>query len=124
MRLSEQQQDRLRGIAEGLRSVIGGAASIVQVLGLCVFTVALAFLVGGLLTADPDTTTFRDFLLACQNPDFHRMVFVTGCVIGVPIWVFMMMARASRVRYPAAAAAMGRVKRAEGPAPKGEAGHD
>lgn len=121
MSLTVQQQDRFRDVAQGVRDLLVGGFQFVRIMIGCMVVVAVALLVGGLLTADPDTTTFRDFLLTIQSTEVHRMVIGIGCIIGLPVWMYSLISMANRARsarYPMAAAAMGRAQTA----PKKEGG--
>lgn len=121
MALTEQQQDRLRDVAQGVRDLLGGALLLVRIMVSSIVAVAVALVVGGLLTADPETATFRDFLITVQSAEIHRLVFIAGCVVGVLVWFFKLLGwfnRAQSARYPMAMAVMGTAKAA----PKKEGG--
>lgn len=130
MRFSAQQQDRLRAVTQAGHDLISGMIMLVKVIGLSVICVGVVAIVHWLITADPDTTAFRDFLLAIQSPVMHNLVLMVGGVIGVPVWVFKMMDRSDRVRYPVAAAGTARSslhrysEAGENAAPKGGSRHE
>lgn len=121
MALTERQQDKLRDVAQGVRDLLGGAVLFVRIMVSSIVAVAVVLVVGGLLTADPETATFRDFLITVQSAEIHRTVFVTGCMIGLVVLFFTVMSRANRARsarYPMAAGVMARAEAA----PKKEGG--
>lgn len=106
MGLTMQQQDRLRSLVQGLGELVSGGFHLAKCIALAMIGVGIGIMFWGLLTADPDTTTFRDFLLSVQSPQIHRLVFFTGCMFGFFMWVFSALLWRRHVRYPTAAAVM------------------
>jgi hypothetical protein len=113
MGLTMQQQDRLRSLVQTLGELVGGGIHLTKCIALAIIGVGIGMLFWGLMTADPDTTTFRDFLLSVQSPQVHRLVFFTGCIFGFFMWVFSFLMGQRHVRYPTAAAVMVRSKAPE-----------
>lgn len=113
MGLTMQQQDRLRSLVQWLGELVSGGFHLAKCIALAIIGVGIGILFWGLLTADPDTTTFRDFLLSVQSPQIHRLVFFTGCMFGFLMWVFSALLGPRNVHYPTAAAVMVRSKTTE-----------
>lgn len=110
MKLTENQQDKVRWYLQGGFDLFAAVLSIVRWMIWSIAIAAVLALFAGLLTADPDTTTFRDFLLAAQSQNVQRVIIMVGGMVGVIGWGINVMFGRKAV-YPVAAVAQGRASR-------------
>lgn len=120
MKLTEQQDEKLRAVLRGVFALLGGAISFAKITAFATVGTAVGFFLGVLFMADPDTTTFRDFLLIVQSRQTVGIIIMLGLVFGVIIWVAKILGQSRSVVYPSAAACMGSAKAKL----HNEAGHD
>ncbi len=70
-------------------------------IGVTTLVIYCVTMLAGLLTADPDTATFRDFLIALRNPQ----IWLSSVMLAI-VWVGLTLILLPSRRYPLAKGVM------------------
>lgn len=78
MKLTTTQENTLRKIAKSVVGVVGVIGSTINLFLKGALGTVIALVVFGLMTANPETSTFGDFLRAIQSPALASMGLIGG----------------------------------------------